>query len=167
MEENLRKLGKVPPFSYLSPSQVRTDMQQPIEQLIKDAFYTLQTEEDLKKELEASHSVEKLLSDLYPTIAQKYYHDSCLVVSETIHGILKTIILTPLTKAAAEVPGVSSTLETIDGIIPEPLKEFISVSDTFDELLEGVVDDVVEKALSGESSLSVLEEGFKTHSGFE
>jgi len=166
LEENLRKLGKVPPFSYLSPWRVRWDIQQSIENLLKDAWYTIQTDEKVTAELEAKKPVDEVLETIYPSIAEKYFHDSKMVLRETIVDILREIILTPIQKLAAAAPGVKDTLDKLDEAIPSAVKDFISMNQTFDELLEGVVMDLITKQVdSNESIAGALEDGFKRNAG--
>eukprot|EP00456_Euglypha_rotunda_P018885 TRINITY_DN1685_c0_g1_i3.p1 TRINITY_DN1685_c0_g1~~TRINITY_DN1685_c0_g1_i3.p1 ORF type:complete len:268 (+),score=56.84 TRINITY_DN1685_c0_g1_i3:220-1023(+) len=167
LEENLRKLGKVPPFSYLSPWKVRWEIQQGIEQLLKDAWYTIETDEGIKKEFESGTiNLEESLTKLYPTLAKKYYHDSLMVVSETMKTILMDLILTPVTKAVDAAPGVKSSVEEIQKGIPETLQDFIDLPTDFEELIEGIVSDIVNEVVeTNKSSLSELEDGFTRNAG--
>jgi len=165
LEDNLRKLGKLSIFTF-SPWRVRSEIFRSIENLIKDAFYTVQTEEKLKEELEAKKPLDDFLVAYYPTLARQYYHDSKLVIRETMLNILKEIILVPLQKAAGEK--VKPTLESLDSKLPDTVKEFISVTETFDELLEGVVMGVLSEQVDKNKSIGEqLEDGFKKNSGVE
>jgi len=165
LEENLRKIGKVPPFSYLSPWRIRWRIQQSIENLLKNAWYTIQTDETINAELEKKQ-INEALESFYPSLARKYLHDSKLVLRKTIIRLLKEIILTSVQKLAADAPGVKSTLDQLDAQIPDTLKDFISINDTFDELLKGVVMDLITKQVeSNESIEKFLDDEFKKNSG--
>jgi len=166
LEENLRKLGKAPPLSYLSPYRVRWSIQESIEQLLKDAFYTIQTDPGLLRILEGKEQINDELETLYPTIARKFFHDSKIVLHDTMISILREMILTPVQKLAAEAPGVKSTLDQLDAQIPDTLKEFFSMNQTFDEVLEGVVMDVITKQVNQNKEIEKqLEAAFPKNSG--
>jgi len=165
LEENLRKLGKAPPFSYLSPWRVRWRIQESINNLLKNAWYTIQTDETINAELEKKQ-INEALEQFYPSLARKYLHDSKLVVRKTLIRLLKDTILTAVQKLAAEAPGVKSTLEQLDAAIPDPVKEFISINRTFDDLLKGVVMDVITKQVDANESIEkTLDEEFTKNSG--
>jgi len=93
-------------------------------------------------------------------------HDSKIVLRKTIIRILKDIILTSVQKLAAEAPGVKSTLDKLDAEIPDAVKEFISINQTFDELLKGVVMDVINRQVeSNESIEKTLDDEWQKNSG--
>jgi len=76
------------------------------------------------------------------------------------------LILPPVQKAVDAAPGVKSSVEELQKAIPDDLQDFIDLPQDFQELLEGIVSEVVNEVVeTNKSSLSELEDGFTRNAG--
>ena len=163
MVDMLRALGSVPPFCYLWPRGLYWLIIDSARSLLQDALYTTEKDQRLIEILpEGGAAVSEKLTGLYPELVQKYFEDSKTVVKETMVKILWQLIGTPIIKTVLEAPGVSDILTAANDLIPDDLKDFLSIDDMVLELLNGVVEDTIQKAVEENTGncMDKLEAGY-------
>jgi len=166
MLDLLRALGSVPPFNYLYPYGIYYCIRDNTNSLLTDAMFTVEKDERVVAVLsQGGAATSTALSDIWPDIARKYLHDSRIVAKETMTAILWQLIGTPILKTVLEAPGVSDALNTVDGLIPDPIKPFLPIKDLFEELVKNILTDVITETVANnsESCMARLEAGFQAY----
>jgi len=85
----------------------------------------------------------------------KLLHDAVLDLTSTFKALLSDAVMAPVQSKFLSAPELSSIVEPIDSLIPDAVKEFVSVNGLIQETVEGIVGDVVNTAVGsgmGEAS---------------
>jgi hypothetical protein len=166
MVELLRALGSVPPFNYLYPAGIANSITNNARELLNDAMFTMEKDEEVVKVLDqGGAAAAAMLSERYADISQKYLADSKTVVKETMVDILWQLIGTPILKTTLSAPGVEDLIKAADDLIPDAMKDFLSISAMFEELVVLVLTDVINEQVANntESSMAKLDAGFEAY----
>lgn len=159
----LRALGSVPPFNYLYPMGLYYSILDSVRQLLADAMFTIEKDpRNIGLLPQGGAAVASQIEENYSELVNKYFADSQTQAKETMDKMLWMLIGTPILKTVLDAPGVSDAIAAADGMIPDDLKDFLSVNDCVEEVLKGVLADVITHTVENntESSMAKLQAGF-------
>jgi DNA-binding ferritin-like protein len=159
----LRALGSVPPFNYLYPMGLYYEILESVRQLLRDAMYTIEKDaRNIELLAQGGAAVADKIAENYDELVNKYFADSQTQAKETMETMLWMLIGTPILKTVLDAPGVSDAIAAADGMIPDDLKDFLSVNDCVEDVLKGVLADVISHTVENntESSMAKLQAGF-------
>jgi len=131
-------------FSDIYPWSLIWNSQDEIRQTSDDAIYTFEVK--LKEAIEKEPGADKAVIDQTLSQVQALFEEDSNYLSMKVwRTILKAIIMPPL--EAVSNPAVKTLLDPLDSAIPDPMKEFISISDEFGILLNDIVDSCIDAVL--------------------
>jgi len=164
MLDVLRALGSVPPFNYLYPYGLYWAIRDNQTQLLNDAMFTIEKDaRNIAALASGASAVVAKIDENYAELTNRYFEDSKTVTKETMEKLLWMLIGTPILKTVLDAPGVSDAINAADSLIPEPVKDLMSVSDCLEEVLKGVMGDVITHTVE-ENTAGAME---KLQAGFD
>jgi len=114
-----------------------------IHTLLHNAFYTLATESSVQAAVTAGAGVGDAIAAARGTVAAKLLHDSKIELAEGFKALLVDAVLTPAKKELEGLPEVQAILEPLDALVPEMFKDYLSIADTFSEIVDAIVTNAV------------------------
>lgn len=126
--------------------------------LVNQALYTMQHDESL-----ANADPEKFKAAWVSTRA-KLLHDSRLDVMDLITKTLQETAMGPIQEHVLQSSELQGILGPIDDLIPEAVRDYISVSGTVNDILTGIVEDAVARMVNASSAKTIdsLENSMRT-----
>ena len=161
----LTDIGSFSPFNFLNPSALKQTIIESVRQLLHDAVYTLEKDPRCVEALsQGGGAVAETLTSISGEISDRYFQDSRTQVKETMGDILWILIGTPIQKTVLDTTGVSAAISAAEDMIQEDLKDFMSINDTFEELLRSILQDVINEQVDSNSAacLEKLQNGHET-----
>ncbi|KAL0217102.1 hypothetical protein RCL1_007585 [Eukaryota sp. TZLM3-RCL] len=127
--EKLEALNEI--VREISPWNIINDLSDGLVRLIRNAVYTL--------ELELAKGVS--LEDAGQRVKEMLVNDARQTLRVSTHDILFNLVSSPLRGAALSV--VNPIIEPLEGLIPGPVKQFVSVSKSLSALLDDLVNAMI------------------------
>jgi len=166
MMDALRLLGCLPPFNYLWPYGLYYAILESCRNLLNDAMFTAEKDDRVRAVVGSGNSaVSAGLTEIFPDIAHRYFEDSKTASKELMVEILWLLIGTPILKTVQSAPGVSQIISTADGMIPDALKDLMSISEMFSELIRSILSDVIQEQVESntETCMEKLQNGYDAY----
>jgi len=132
-------------FSEISPWSLIWNGHDAIRKRMDNAVFTF--EEKLKKKLEENENAGKeVIEEVKISVLADYKSDGEVHKTEFYGEIIKIIVMPPLKKAL----GVATkpVFESLDGVIPDAMKDYIDLAEEFDGFVDGLVDKLIEELLN-------------------
>jgi len=117
--------------------------------LLRNAVYTLQSDETLQSALKmAGVNGRGVVMEAYKRTGQKLAHDAGLSFVAAVQDLLAGMAVQKALAAVADNAAVSAICDPLEELIPEIAKDFVSIVDTRDEIVEETVGDVIKTAVA-------------------
>eukprot|EP00051_Salpingoeca_urceolata_P026309 m.476829 g.476829 ORF g.476829 m.476829 type:complete len:563 (-) comp20666_c0_seq1:150-1838(-) len=113
-----------------------------IKSLFRNAAYTFTKRTEEKA---ADKSVEAVEAEVDAEVQEKTKHDAKVALTQQLEGLLTSVLDASLKAKALEA--CAPIISPLDSLIPDPVKDFISVEGVFDDVLGSVVESTVNKTI--------------------
>ncbi|KAL0240820.1 hypothetical protein GEMRC1_006056 [Eukaryota sp. GEM-RC1] len=115
----------------ISPYHIISELGDSLVRLMNNAMFTLEDEMQGGADLDTAAA----------SVRQKLINDCRETLKDTSHQILYDLVSNPLRQKA--IPSVTSIVEPLDSMIPDPVKEFVSVSKSLNQLLDDLLHEII------------------------